>query len=59
MTEETRKKYPQVEKALNKLAGKISEKEMQEMNYAVAVKGKSASTVAKNYLTKHQLLSKN
>lgn len=59
MTEETRKKYPQVEKALNKLAGKISEKDMQEMNYAVAVKGKSASTVAKNYLTKHQLLSKN
>ncbi|MCS4488194.1 ABC transporter permease/substrate-binding protein [Streptococcus sciuri] len=56
MTEHTAKQYPQVVKALNTLAGKISEKDMQEMNYTVAVKGKSAITIAKNYLNKCHLL---
>lgn len=49
-------KHPKVVKALNKLAGKISETDMQEMNYEVNVKKQSASTVAHRYLVKHGLL---
>jgi len=49
-------KHPQIVKALNKLAGKISETDMQEMNYEVNVKKQSASTVAHRYLVKHGLL---
>lgn len=49
-------KHPKVVQALNKLADKISETDMQEMNYEVNVKKKSASTVAHNYLVKHGLL---
>jgi osmoprotectant transport system permease protein len=38
------------------LAGKISEQDMQEMNYEVNVKQLSAANVARHYLTTHQLL---
>ncbi|EAG7450534.1 hypothetical protein BLH58_16000, partial [Listeria monocytogenes] len=34
----------------NKLAGKITDDEMRKMNYEVNVNGKSAYTVAKDYL---------
>jgi len=50
------KQHPQIVKSLNKLAGKISETDMQEMNYDVNVKKQSAATVAHNYLIKHNLL---
>ncbi|AVK61778.1 glycine/betaine ABC transporter permease [Lactobacillus sp. CBA3605] len=50
------KKHPQVVAALNKLAGKISETDMQEMNYEVNVKNESAASVAKRYLVQHGLL---
>lgn len=50
------KKHPQLVKALNRLAGKISETDMQEMNYDVNVKQQSAAKVAKRYLTAHGLL---
>lgn len=50
------KQHPRIVKALNKLAGKISEKQMQTMNYDVNVKQESASSVAKRYLTQHGLL---
>ncbi|MED1201663.1 osmoprotectant update ABC transporter permease/substrate-binding subunit OpuFB [Heyndrickxia acidicola] len=56
MREETLQKYPQIKKALDKLAGKITDDEMREMNYEVNVKGISASKVAKDYLKKHGLL---
>ncbi|HGI4594073.1 ABC transporter permease/substrate-binding protein [Streptococcus agalactiae] len=56
LRQDTIKKYPQVKKALNKLAGHITEKEMQEMNYQVAVKHKSAATVAKQYLKAHHII---
>lgn len=49
-------KHPKVVKALNKLAGKISDKEMQKMNYEVNVQKKSANLVAHQYLIKHNLL---
>lgn len=50
------KDHPKIATALNKLGGKISEADMQEMNYEVNVQGKTASAVAKAYLTKHGLL---
>lgn len=50
------KKHPGVVKSLNKLAGKITESEMQEMNYKVTVKHESASKVARQYLKQHGLL---
>lgn len=56
MKDATAKKYPSVVKSLNKLAGKISEKDMQTMNYQVQVKHQKASTVARNYLVEHGLL---
>lgn len=50
------KKHPGVVNSLNKLAGKITESEMQEMNYKVTVKHESASKVARQYLKDHGLL---
>ncbi|MDR0297381.1 MAG: ABC transporter permease/substrate-binding protein [Streptococcaceae bacterium] len=52
------KKYPQLQPILNKLAGKTTEADMQQMNYDVAVKGQDAAVVAKNYLQKEGLLKK-
>lgn len=49
-------KNPKIVKALNKLAGHISERDMQEMNYEVNVKQQSAASVATHYLTTHKLL---
>ena len=39
-------------KPLNKLEGKISDEEMQEMNYKVTVKNEDPYNVAKHYLEK-------
>jgi osmoprotectant transport system permease protein len=50
------KKHPEIKAPLNKLAGKISDEDMQEMNYQVTVKNKDPYTVAKNYLKKHHLI---
>ncbi|MCQ9213020.1 hypothetical protein MU448_00875 [Streptococcus sp. O1] len=50
-------KYPQLEEVLNQLAGKITEKDMQDMNYQVNVEGKSPGKVARTYLTEHQFIS--
>ncbi|MBC1436502.1 ABC transporter permease/substrate-binding protein [Listeria rocourtiae] len=57
MLESTLKKYPELKEPLEKLAGKITDQEMSEMNYEVNVKGKSAEEVAKNYLKKEGLLN--
>ena len=51
-------KNPQIVTALNRLAGKISEEEMSEMNYRVKVQGESAENVARDYLEKNGLLGK-
>ena len=50
-------KNPQIVAALNRLAGKISEAEMSEMNYRVKVQGESAENVARDYLEKNGLLA--
>ncbi len=51
-------KYPEIRKTLNKLAGKISETDMQKMNYRVSVKHEKAAAVAREYLVKHGILNK-
>lgn len=50
------KAHPEVGQSLNRLSGKISEKEMQTMNYQVQVKHQKASDVARNFLIKKGLL---
>ena len=47
---------PQVVKALNKLAGKITTKQMQKMNYLVNVKHEKPAKVAHDFLEKEGLL---
>ncbi|VTS28495.1 putative ABC transporter [Streptococcus porcinus] len=51
-------KHPELKKILNQLAGKISEDQMQDMNYQVSVKGKEASRVAHDFLVKEGLIKK-
>ncbi len=48
--QEILKKYPEVEKLLNKLQGQISTEKMQELNYEVEIQQKSPAEVAKNFL---------
>ena len=47
MKEALLKKHPELETVLNKLAGKITESQMSQLNYQVGVEGKSAEQVAK------------
>jgi len=54
--QETLDKYPELEGILNKLAGQISDKEMQQMNYYVEHDNKEAKAVAKEFLTAKGLL---
>lgn len=48
--EEIVKKYPEVEKLLSNLKGKISTEKMQQLNYEVEVEKKSPAEVAQNFL---------
>lgn len=56
MREETAKAYPEIAEALNKLAGKITDDEMREMNYLVNVEDQSPEEVAQEYLQNEGLL---
>ncbi|MDR0200042.1 MAG: ABC transporter permease/substrate-binding protein [Streptococcaceae bacterium] len=58
MKASTLKKYPELKSILDKLAGRITESQMQEMNYEVAVQGKDPETVAETYLVSQGLLKK-
>lgn len=51
----TLKKYPELATILNKLAGKITETEMSEMNYRVNVQQEDPAVVAHDYLSKHEI----
>ncbi|KOS68754.1 glycine/betaine ABC transporter permease [Lysinibacillus contaminans] len=53
---ETLEKYPEIEQALNKLADKITDDEMREMNYQVNVEGKNIADVAREFLEKAGLM---
>ncbi|MFD4705505.1 ABC transporter permease/substrate-binding protein [Gottfriedia sp. NPDC058432] len=56
LRKETLKKYPEVKNILNKLENKITDDEMREMNYKVNVGGKSAESVASEFLKDEGLL---
>jgi osmoprotectant transport system substrate-binding protein len=47
---DTLEKHPELEEALNKLAGKISDEDMQQMNYKVKEKGLNPADVAAEFL---------
>lgn len=53
---ETLKEHPELEKTLNKLAGKITDDEMREMNYLVNVEKQTPEQTAKDFLEKKGLL---
>lgn len=55
--QETLENYPELRSILNQLAGKITNQEMQTMNYDVNVEGQSPRSVAKEYLTEEGLLN--
>src|SRR5271163_1998859 len=48
--EDTLARHPEVRAAIAELAGKISDAQMQKMNYAVAGEGRDASDVAREFL---------
>jgi osmoprotectant transport system substrate-binding protein len=48
--EDTLVRHPEVRAAIAELAGKISDAQMQKMNYAVAGEGRDASDVAREFL---------
>ena len=50
---ETLEKYPELKRILKKMEGKISQEEMQAMNYAVEKKGESFYDVANAFLKQH------
>ncbi|MCB2298759.1 glycine betaine ABC transporter substrate-binding protein [Clostridium tagluense] len=54
--EETLKKYPELENVLNKLQGKINDKEMIQMNYLVESEKKDPKDVAVEFLKGKGLL---
>ncbi|ARD48524.1 osmoprotectant update ABC transporter permease/substrate-binding subunit OpuFB [Sporosarcina sp. P33] len=56
LRKETLKKYPELEDALNTLAGIITDDEMREMNYQVNAEGKKARAVAETFLREQGLL---
>lgn len=56
MREDTLRKYPELKPILNQLADKITEDQMQQMNYQVDVLKKSPEKVAKEFLEKNHLL---
>ena len=58
MKAELLEKHPELEAVLNKLAGKITEKQMIQMNYQVGVEGKPAAQVAHDFLVKEGVIKK-
>ncbi|CAL28838.1 osmoprotectant ABC transporter substrate-binding protein [Staphylococcus carnosus] len=52
-TDAVLKKHPEINKVLDKLAGKISTKDMQQLNYEADGKGKEPAVVAEEFLKKH------
>ena len=53
--EDTLARHPEVRVAISELAGKISDMQMQKMNYAVAGEGRDTSEVAREFLHSHGL----
>lgn len=56
MSDSLLKEHPELARILNKLAGKITQSQMSHMNYQVGVQGKSAQSVARDFLVKEGLV---
>jgi osmoprotectant transport system permease protein len=56
LKEETLEEYPEIEDALNQLAGKITDEQMSELNRRVAYGNERAYDVAKDFLEQEGLL---
>lgn len=56
MRENILKEYPELKSILNQLAGKITARQMQQMNYQVDVLKRSPEVVAKEFLKDNHLL---
>ena len=56
LRQETLAKHPEIADALNRLSGKISAEEMQDMNYRVKAQGEPAEKVAREYLQEKGLI---
>ena len=56
---DTLDKYPKLEEILNKLADKIDNKTMAQLNYEVDEKGRQAAEVAREFLQKNGLITAN
>ncbi|OZU90210.1 glycine/betaine ABC transporter permease [Virgibacillus indicus] len=56
MRNDTLEKYPELEKILNQLGGKITDEQMREMNYKVDYEDRSPNSVAKEFLQNEGLL---
>ena len=56
LRKETLEKYPELEDALNSLAGIVTDEEMREMNYQVNAEGAKADEVAEAFLKEQGLL---
>lgn len=54
---ETLKELPELEEILNRLAGKILDERVQELNYEVDEKGRKAADVARDFLVSEGLVS--
>ncbi len=54
--EETLMRYPELEGILEKLAGHVTEEEIQQLNYQVDYEDRSAEMVAREYLQKHNFI---
>ena len=56
LRKEILEKYPELEKILGMLKGRITDADMREMNYEVGVNGKRVEDVAKEYLKKNGII---
>jgi osmoprotectant transport system substrate-binding protein len=54
---ETLEKHPEIETVLNELAGKISDAQMQQMNYQAEAEDKSIKDIAREFLVEQGLIS--
>ncbi len=53
---DTLEKFPELEPLLNKLGGVLNDEQMQELNYQVAVKGRSEAEVVREFLKARGLI---
>ncbi|MGP4107096.1 ABC transporter permease/substrate-binding protein [Virgibacillus sp. L01] len=58
MRQDTLEKYPELEKILNQLGGKITDNQMRQMNYQVDYEDRPPETVAREYLVEQGLIEK-